>query len=247
MKDAPRIQKFRDTWEQAVRDDAEVGGLLLGVLLTAATYGDRDGSSIRPGLATLARATGLGESTVRRHLTRAVELGWLRLVRRGHRLGDGQAFTSEYRLALPSSLPLTSEQLSEVSSAPQRAEEKTSTARRSRLNRSLEPPQPLASEHLPGRDQEDQGGAERRPYPRQCDRHQNGPNTTACGACGDARRHHEAHERSSARQLTERLRTATRCPVSGHERELAESCRSCRSEYKSGDGWPAGTQHREAS
>ena len=86
-----------------------------------------------------------------------------------------------------------------------------------------------------------------RPHPRQCERHQDGPSTAPCGACGDARRAYEERERYEATRRAKRLRTASRCPVDGHERELAATCPLCRSEHAGGDGWPAGTQHREAS
>lgn len=91
----------RFKWEQALRATEVVHGLRLLVLLTLGTYMDADGGGARPSLKTLAKAAGLSERTVRRHLDTARTDGYLTRERRGHRLGDGNSSSSAYRAVLP--------------------------------------------------------------------------------------------------------------------------------------------------
>lgn len=156
----PREQQpLRFSWEQAIRKAPDVTGNLLLTLLTVATYADLDGASIRVSEPTLAAATGLGVSTVRRHLTEARKRGLLRQVSRGHRVGSGEARASEHVLALPSQ-PLARERMcgpstaqpravEPTSTAHQRAEEAVSTAQSEHLNRPVDLSQPLTGERLP--------------------------------------------------------------------------------------------------
>lgn len=101
MSTPRREQKLRDRWEQQLRADPAVTRTLLLVLLTVATYGDRDGSGITTGQARLCAVTGLKETTVRRQLVSGIELGYLVRLSRGHRRGDGNGVPSVYQLALP--------------------------------------------------------------------------------------------------------------------------------------------------
>lgn len=128
----------RFDWERHVRDRPDVTGPRLLTLLTLATFTNGKGIAY-PGIDTIATATGLGYSSVRKHLRWAVDAGLLDQVVRGHRLGNGTTIASRYRL-IPQ--PLTGERLTE-----------TSTAHDSDLNRSLETPQPLTSEHLTEQEQ----------------------------------------------------------------------------------------------
>lgn len=66
--------------------------------LAMAVYADRDGGSIYPGNAALAKGTGHNEKTVRRALLELRETGFVRLHRRGNRRA-GRA--DEWRLTLP--------------------------------------------------------------------------------------------------------------------------------------------------
>jgi hypothetical protein len=101
----------RHLWNQALRADQRVEKTLMLVIFAAGSYADDiSGKKIFPGVPRLAADTGLGESTVRRHLTTAVELGYLTLARRGGRSGDGQRRANEYVRSLPTDLDDTSGQ-----------------------------------------------------------------------------------------------------------------------------------------
>lgn len=65
----------------------------------------------------LATDSRTGQSTVRRVLALAQKRGYLLRTRRGHRLGDGKAVASEWRLIMPEPQPLTPEHLRPVSTA----------------------------------------------------------------------------------------------------------------------------------
>jgi DNA-binding transcriptional ArsR family regulator len=96
----------RFDWERVVRDwpfDRQVTKLSKYVALTMATYANADGTNIRPGEPGLATATGMGRSTVRRHLAVLVEIGLISCTRRG---GGGAA--AHYRLTAPEGYELRS-------------------------------------------------------------------------------------------------------------------------------------------
>src|SRR3546814_15120510 len=90
-----------------------------------------DGSSASASQATLARASGQGSRTVRKHLSAAVEEGWLERTRRGHRQGDGLGVSSVYRASLPARMCLLRDESTET---PEPVE--------TSLTRNLEAPQP---------------------------------------------------------------------------------------------------------
>lgn len=99
MTERKRIGRFE--WERRLRDSRTVIGNQMFVLLALGTYMDADGTNARPGVLKLAVECGLNEKTVRRHLSASVGQGWLALLRRGHRLGDGTAEASEYAATVP--------------------------------------------------------------------------------------------------------------------------------------------------
>lgn len=66
---------------------------VMGALMT---YADNHSLTARPKIETLVNDTGMPRSTVIRHLSACVELGWLVRVQRG---GPGRA--TVYRLAVP--------------------------------------------------------------------------------------------------------------------------------------------------
>src|SRR5215207_777624 len=68
------------------------------VAMVAVTYGNPDGTSIRPGNDRLARVCRLDEKTVRLCVTRLCDVGLFVRVRKG---GGRSGKASEYRLALP--------------------------------------------------------------------------------------------------------------------------------------------------
>src|SRR3546814_14427932 len=90
-----------------------------------------DGSSASASQATLARASGQGSRTVRKHLSAAVEEGWLERTRRGHRQGDGLGVSSVYRASLPARMCLLRD---ESTGTPEPVE--------TPLNRNMEAPKP---------------------------------------------------------------------------------------------------------
>lgn len=103
MSELEAVPVDRFSWERAIRDDEEITGNLLLVLLTLATYMDKDGSRARPSLNTIASKTGLHSATCGRHLKWARGNGWLEQTSRGHRRGDGISVASVHRatVALP--------------------------------------------------------------------------------------------------------------------------------------------------
>jgi hypothetical protein len=129
----------RHLWNKALRADPRVAKTLMLVLLAAGSYADDiSGKNIFPGAPRLAADTGLGESTVRRHLTTAVQLGYLTLVRRGGRSGDGRRRANEYLRSLPPDLDDTTVQplADEPDETGQPLGEDLSTAHFETVNRS---------------------------------------------------------------------------------------------------------------
>lgn len=74
------------------------------VAMMACTYGNPDGSRIRPGLARLARVCRLDPETVRRCLTRLRELGLFRRTFEGSKTGRAGGKSDEYQLEIPEDL-----------------------------------------------------------------------------------------------------------------------------------------------
>ncbi|WP_214327871.1 hypothetical protein [Nonomuraea sediminis] len=74
------------------------------VAMMACTYGNPDGSRIRPGLNRLARVCRLDPETVRRCLTRLRELGLFRRVFEGSKAGRAGGKSDEYQLDIPEDL-----------------------------------------------------------------------------------------------------------------------------------------------
>lgn len=146
-----REQMLRDRWEQQLRADPAVAGMMLLVLLALATYGDRDGTRVTAGQRRLGTDTGLSERTVRRHLDTAVQLGYLAQVSRGHRRWDGQGSATVYRLALPQ--PVTGDRYSDDSTGQPCPVDGHSTGQRTPLNRSPAATQPVTGDRQPGSDQ----------------------------------------------------------------------------------------------
>ncbi|MGW6499369.1 hypothetical protein [Nonomuraea angiospora] len=73
------------------------------VALVAATYGNPDGTRVRPSAERLARVTRLNERTVRLCLARLRDVGLLVRVMQGSSQGR-RALADEYRLAIPDDL-----------------------------------------------------------------------------------------------------------------------------------------------
>jgi DNA-binding transcriptional ArsR family regulator len=89
----------RYEWERVLRR-VRLGSPTKAVALALATYADRDGSSVRPGVARLSAVTELSERSVRNALTRLRDLGLIERTREGSRNGR-RALTDEHRLAIP--------------------------------------------------------------------------------------------------------------------------------------------------
>lgn len=110
MTDPIRVGRF--DWERAILAEPSITGLHLCAVLALGTFMRADGSHARPGFPLLSRMTGVGESTLRRYLATSTARGWLVLVRRGHRLGDGTVVANEYAASVPASTALPGERLS---------------------------------------------------------------------------------------------------------------------------------------
>lgn len=95
----------RFDWERAVRNDDDILGNRLLVLLVLGTYMDKDGGNAKPSLETLGSKCGLHPATVGRHLNWARDAGYLHQVSRGHRRGDGIGVASIHRATILMSLP----------------------------------------------------------------------------------------------------------------------------------------------
>lgn len=101
------------TWVRVLRR-AELGfgtgkkrigsNIVQHVAMMACTYGNPDGSRIRPGLKRLARVCRLDPETVRRCLARLRELGLFRRVFEGAKAGRAAHLSDEYQLEIPDDL-----------------------------------------------------------------------------------------------------------------------------------------------
>jgi Iron dependent repressor, N-terminal DNA binding domain len=95
-----RDHKFQEQWEKQIRSDPEVIKDLLGTAFLINTEARRDGTRAVMSHPQLARYLGVSVSTAQRHVRRLRELGYLDLVERGHRRGDGTVTANVYRLTL---------------------------------------------------------------------------------------------------------------------------------------------------
>ena len=95
-----RDHKYQEQWEKQIRGDPEVLKDLLGVALLINTEARRDGTRAVMSHPQLAQYLGISVSTAQRHIRRLRELGYLDLVERGHRRGDGTVTANVYRLTL---------------------------------------------------------------------------------------------------------------------------------------------------
>jgi hypothetical protein len=95
----------RFDWERIIRriDDERVPFHLKGFAFLLASYGDSDGTNIRPGDPRLMAVTGKSSATVRRWRDTLIHLGLIEMQHRGG--GTGQsARASMYRLTVPDDL-----------------------------------------------------------------------------------------------------------------------------------------------
>ena len=88
----------RFEWERALRDTPGVSMALRGVLALMATYATtKTGEDIRPSLSAMAERLGAHRSTLTKHVTEGVRLGWLECAEDNSRHGK----PSVYRLTRP--------------------------------------------------------------------------------------------------------------------------------------------------
>jgi DNA-binding MarR family transcriptional regulator len=90
----------RFEWERIVRR-CRISAQTKLVAFVMAQYGNQQGERIWPGVPKLAAVTGMGESTVRRHLERLVEYGLVERLTNG---GGPNRLAASYRLTIPSDL-----------------------------------------------------------------------------------------------------------------------------------------------
>jgi hypothetical protein len=117
----------RGPWERALRADPQVTCARLAVLLDLGTYMSGDGTGARPGCARLIADTGYQRWAVERHLRWAVKAGYLTVVRRGGRAGDGTTWPSEYAAALPVDNPVSTRPRAPVEKPSMGAEARVET------------------------------------------------------------------------------------------------------------------------
>ena len=99
MSDEPDTTATRYDWERIIRR-ARLGAPTKAVALAMATYADRDGSRVYPGVARLSAVTELSERSVRGALKKLRDLGLIeRTFSGGHR--GVNSFTDVHRLAIP--------------------------------------------------------------------------------------------------------------------------------------------------
>lgn len=95
----PITTASRYEWERIVRR-ARLGAPAKAVALAMATYADRDGSRVYPGVARLVAVTELSERSVRGALTKLRATGLIERVYKGGHRGVN-SFTDVHRLAIP--------------------------------------------------------------------------------------------------------------------------------------------------
>ena len=95
-----RDHKYQEHWEKQIRSDPEVIKDLLGAAFLINTEARRDGTRAVMSHPQLAEYLGVSVSTAQRHIRRLRELGYLDLVERGHRRGDGTVTANVYKLTL---------------------------------------------------------------------------------------------------------------------------------------------------
>jgi hypothetical protein len=91
---------LRFEWERVVRSCVDLHVTVKAVAYTMATYGDLDGTSIRPGNDALVADTCTSDKTVRRAITELRGLGLIDRVVHGSARGRA-GVADEYRLAIP--------------------------------------------------------------------------------------------------------------------------------------------------
>lgn len=100
MDDVELQPADRFEWERVVRRCVLPIPVKL-VALTLATYANRDGTQVRPGVPRLAAVCGVSQATVRRHLDVVRGLGLVEKVRHG---GGRDGKAAVFRLTIPSDL-----------------------------------------------------------------------------------------------------------------------------------------------
>lgn len=88
------------TWRSAIAE-SDLHPTTRHVLLTLSCYMNERGGSAYPGSTRLARDSGLNLSTVKEHLRRARDEGWLIVLARGGSTPDGGRKASEYVASVP--------------------------------------------------------------------------------------------------------------------------------------------------
>lgn len=88
------------TWRSAIAE-SDLPPTTRHVLLTLSCYMNERGGSCYPGSALIANDSGLHQSTVKAHLSSAVDLGWLRVLRKGSALKGQPRLATEYVATVP--------------------------------------------------------------------------------------------------------------------------------------------------
>jgi hypothetical protein len=94
-------------WWRAIRDDPGITGDALLVALLISTTARSDGTRAVMSNQALVDDTGLSLATVKRRVREVREAGWLVLVERGRRLGNGSTTANAYALTHPVDNPVS--------------------------------------------------------------------------------------------------------------------------------------------
>jgi biotin operon repressor len=114
--------KFRERWQKQVRKDPQVIKDLLAIALLISTEARGDGTRALMSQQQLAEDLGVSESTAKRRIKKLQELGYLEVVERGGRRGDGTTTANVYELFLPMTQMMDSDQSQQVTQMTSRNE-----------------------------------------------------------------------------------------------------------------------------
>lgn len=147
-------------WMRTIRDDTDLTAGTLNVLVMLALRMRKDGAGFAS-QEQLADDAGVSESTVRRALQKARDLGYVVRTRRGHRINDDVSVASEYRLTTPpqpvtgdtlagATQPVTGARLDAGAVPPHTPPDTPSQPVISKANRSSEHTQPVTGDRPRG-------------------------------------------------------------------------------------------------
>ena len=97
--DEPRDHTFREQWWKQIHDDSDVVEGLLAAASVISHQARKDGTRALISRRRLAEILGVSEATATRRTQKLVKLGYLEVVERGRRRGDGTVTANVYELS----------------------------------------------------------------------------------------------------------------------------------------------------